>query len=113
MATTAGKALAKVKRKDFGPASWFTPFIYCRKVNDLLSGLCRLRDKSGNGVVLRSYKEARTSKEVLILGVLEGVLARLELDRACTQFALTCPKEIKKSLNLWSAKSSEALSKRC
>ena len=47
-------------------------------------------------MVLKSYKEARTSKEVLILGVLEGVLARLELDGACTQFALTRPKEIKK-----------------
>ena len=105
--------MTKVKRKDFAPASWFTPFIYCRKVNDFLSGLCRLRDKSGNRVVLRSYKEARTSKEVLILGVLEGVLARLELDGACTQFALTCPKEIKTSINPWSAKSSEALSTRC
>ena len=64
--------------------------------NDLLSALGRLRDISGNRVVLRSHKAASTSNE--ILRSLEGALGRLEPDSVL--LALTCPKEIKTTIKL-------------
>ena len=74
------------------------PFIYCRKVDDLLTVLCEIRVKSGNRVILRSHRAAGSSPE--ILRRLERAIAS-ESALGCTRAALADPGEIKSTIRAW------------
>ena len=58
---------------NFVPISLFSPFVYCRKVDDLLIVLCQMREKFSERLVLRSQRAAGTSSEVF--RKMEGLLS--------------------------------------
>ena len=87
--------------------SLFNSFVYCRKVDDLLPVLYKIKEMSGNRVILRGQKVAGMSADVL--RKMEGALESKQTENCQVHRALARLREVRETIKAWGNQKWQAL----